>query len=172
MNKHTAIVIIASVVIIISIGFSAWNLFSTEQVQFKTANPNFKYFDLINNGKITMCNPLPLSASFNSVSIKMIYEGREIGTFDMSRVFLESNSETEIQGKFSSESFKESQYLSLHFDGMYNNVIPTRINVENMNVITQIQTNVIGVIPYAATHQYHGLEFWKMMEDSDGKYRC
>ena len=172
MNKHTTIVIIASIVIIISIGFSAWNIFSAEQVQFKAIKPSFSYFDLMNQGRINMCNPLPLSASFNNVGIKMIYDGREIGTLDISQVFLESNSESELQGELSFESFKEFQYLSLHFDGMYNNVIPTRIDVEKMNVITEIQTDIIGVIPYTTSNQYIGLEFWKMMEDSDGKYHC
>jgi len=85
----------------------------------------------------------------------------------ISEIYLEPNSETEIQGKFTSETFEEAQYLSLHFDGMYNNVIPTRIDQEKMNVVTEVQTKIIGLIPYSVTNQYPGLEFWKMMESSN-----
>jgi len=172
MNKHTIIVIVASVVIVASIGFSAWNIFSADYLQFKAVKQNFSYFDFMNNGKISMCNPLPLSASFNDVKISMIFDGRDIGVLDASDVFLEPNSETKIQGKFTSETAKEAQYLALHFDSMYNDVIPTRIDLEKMIVVTEIQTKIIGVIPYAIINQYSGLEFWKMMEDVDNKYSC
>ena len=119
-----------------------------------------------------MCNPLPFSASFNNVEISMIFDGRDIGVLSASDVFLEPNSETKIQGIFISETAKEAQYLSLHFDSMYNDVIPTRIDLEKMNVVTEIQTKIIGVIPYSITNQHPGLEFWKMMEDIDNKYSC
>ena len=69
--------------------------------------------------------------------------------------------ETKIQGKFTFETFREVQYLSLHFDSMYNDVIPTRIDQEKMNVVMEIQTKIIGVIPYSTTNQYPGLKFWK-----------
>ena len=172
MNKHTIIVIAASIVIVASIGFSAWNVFSADYLQFKAVKQNFSYFDLINNGQISICNPLPFSASFNNVKISMIFDGRDIGVLNASDVILESNSETKIQGKFTSETAKEAQYLSLHFDSMYNDVIPTRIDQEKMTVLTEIQTKIIGIIPYSITDQYPGLEFWKMMEDVDDEYSC
>jgi len=172
MNKHTIIVIVASIVIILAIGFSAWNIFSADQIQFKAVKQNFSYFHLINNGKISMCNPLPFPANFNDVKISMFFDGRNIGVLGISEIQLEPNSETKVQGKFTSETFKEAQYLSLHFDSMYNDVIPTRIDQEKMIVVTEIQTKIIGVIPYFTTNQHAGLEFWKMMEDSSKKYSC
>ena len=54
---------------------------------------------------------------------------------------------------------------------MYNDVIPTRIDQEKMNVETEIQTNIIGIIPYFVTNQYPGLEFWNAMEDRED-YSC
>ena len=172
MNKHAVVVIVASTVIIGSIGFSVWNIFSADQIQFKAVKQNFSYFDLMNNGKILMCNPLPFYASFNDVKISMIFDGRDIGTIGISEVYLEPSSETEIQGKFTSETFEEAQYTSLHFDSMYNNVIPTRIDQEKMNIVTEIQTRIIGVIPYSITNQYPGMEFWKMMENINKEYSC
>ena len=172
MNKHTIIVIAASIVIVASIGFSAWNVFSADYLQFKAVKQNFSYFDLMNNGQISMCNPLPFFASFNGVKISMIFDGRDIGVLYTSDVVLEPNSETKIQGKFTSETAKEAQYLSLHFDSMYNDVIPTRIDLEKMMVQTEIQTKIIGIIPYSITNQYHAFEFWEMMEDVDNEYSC
>jgi len=172
MNKHTVIVIVASIAIAGSIVFSSWNIFSADQIQFKAVKQNFSYFELLNNGKISICNPLPFYADFDTVKIFMIYEGRNIGVLGLSGVFLEPNSEIEIQGKFTSDSFKEIQYLSLHFDAMYNDVIPTRIDQEKMNIVTEIQTKIIGFIPYSISNQYPSFEFWKMMEDNNKEYSC
>ena len=171
MNKHTLIVIIASVVIAISVGFSGWNVYAAEQVEFMKTEQYFSYFGFMNGGKITVCNPLPFYANFNDVKISMIFDERNVGVLSFSEIQLEPNSEVEVQGEFASENFKEAQYLSLHFDSMYNDVIPNRIDQEKMNVITEIQTNIIGVIPYSTTNQYPGLEFWKLMED-DENYSC
>ena len=100
MDKHTLIVIVASVVIVSAIGFSVWNIFSAGNVEFMATTQNFKYFELINNGKVSMCNPLPFYANFNDVKISMIFDGRTIGVLGLSEVQLEPNSETKVQGKF------------------------------------------------------------------------
>ncbi|MGI9567255.1 MAG: hypothetical protein ACR2LL_09625 [Nitrosopumilus sp.] len=171
MNKHTLVVIIASVVIAISVGFSGWNIFASEQVDLMITEEHFSYFGLMNSGKISVCNPLPFYANFNEIRISMIFDERSIGVLSFSEIQLEPNSEVEVQGTFTSENFKEAQYLSLHFDSMYNDVIPTRIDQEKMNVVTEIQTNIIGVIPYSVTNQYPGLEFWNVMEDRED-YSC
>ncbi len=173
MNKHTIIVIVASIVIAASLGFSALNIFSAEQLQFRDAKQeDFKYFDLMNNGEISVCNNLPFYASFNDIRIIMMYDNRNVGEFTVSNIVLESNSEGIVRGKFTSETFEESQYLSLHFDSMYYGVIPIRIDLERMNVITEINTNIVGVIPYTITYQYPGFDFWEMMNDKNDEYNC
>jgi hypothetical protein len=101
-----------------------------------------------------------------------MFEGRNVGTFTISNIILEPNSEITVQGKFISEIFEESQYLSLHFDSMYYEVIPIRIDIERMDVVTEISTNIVGFVPFTITNQYPGLEFWKMMNDVDEKYKC
>jgi len=173
MNKNTAVVIIASFVIVVSLGFSAWNIFSAEQIQFREAkHEDFKFFDLMNNGQISMCNDLPFYADFKDIRIIMMYDGRNIGTFTISNIILDPTSEITAQGKFTSETFKESQYLSLHFDSMYYGVIPIRIDIERMKVATEISTNILGFIPFTITNEYPGLKFWKMMNNTDEEYNC
>ena len=72
MNKHTLIVIGASIIIIGVIGFGVWNIFAADQIQFKVANEdNFRYFGLINQEKISFCKlfeiPFPVSSTKNPV---------------------------------------------------------------------------------------------------------
>ena len=173
MNKHATITIIASIIIVGSLGFSSWNVFAAEQIQIKAVKDGyFSYFDLMNNGKIIVCNPLPLPTNFKEIKISMIYNERNVGSSDFPQIFLEPNSETILQGEFLSDNFKESQYLSLHFDGMYNGVIPSRIDTENMKIILGVNTQIIGFIPYSITTQYQGLQFWNLMNDQNNDYSC
>ncbi|MDH3312166.1 MAG: hypothetical protein OEM28_03345 [Nitrosopumilus sp.] len=173
MNKHTVIVIVASGIIICSIGYSGWNIFASEQIQIKSINEGyFSYFDLINNGAILFCNPLSLPASFKEIRMSMIYLDRNVGVLHFPNVILDGNSEIRKQGEFESEDSKQIQYLALHFDGMYNGVIPSRIDLENMMIVTEIDSQVLGFIPFTKIKQYPGLEFWSLMNNQDTDYNC
>ena len=45
MNKHTIIVIIASIVIVGPFGYSAWNIFAADQLEIRwTEGEKFDYF--------------------------------------------------------------------------------------------------------------------------------
>ena len=173
MNKHTIIVIVASIVIIGSIGFSGWNIFASEQIQMKAIKEGyFSYFDLINNEQVLFCNPSSLPASFKEIRISMIYVDKNIGVLHFSDVVLDSNSEMKKQGKFNSDDSKQIQYLALHFDGMYNGVIPTRIDSNNIMIVTEIDSPVLGFIPFTTVNQYPGLEFWSLMNNQNADYNC
>jgi hypothetical protein len=121
---------------------------------------------------VTICNPSPLPVSYNEMKISMIYNEENIGNSKFVQIFLEPNSETTLTGKFQSEEFKQAQYLALHFDGMYNGVIPTRIDTENMKIILEFDTQIIGIIPYSVTTLYQGLEFWDVMNKQNNDYIC
>ena len=173
MNKHTVIVIIAAVVIVGTLGFTAWNIVIAEQIQFRPASDGtFSYFSLINQEKLSICNPSPIYATFNEVKISMIYEGRNIGTVEFPGVIIDPDSAIIKDGKFRTEAFEEIQYLSMHFDGMFMDAIPTRIDLVKMEIITDIQTQIMGFIPYSVTKHYQGLEFWEMMNGNTESYSC
>jgi hypothetical protein len=172
MNKHTIIVIIASIIIAGSLGFSFWNVFAAEQIQIKSVNDNFSFFDLMNNGRVLVCNPLPLDGNFKEIKISMVYNERSIGFLSYPQVFLDANSEETIVGRFVSENVKEFQYNALHFDGMYNGVIPSRIDTQNMLIVTEINTSIIGFIPYSIYKYYPGLQFWDLMNNQNNQYDC
>lgn len=172
MNKHTIIVITASIIIVSVVGFDVWNIYSADQIQLRASNQdNFRYFGLINEEKISLCNPSPFYTSFNNFQIKMIYEGRDVGEINFPGALIDANSEITREGKFTTEVFKEVQYLSMHFDGMFLDAISQRINPAKMEINTEFKIQIVGFIPVSVSTQYSALEFWEMMNSNDD-YTC
>jgi len=173
MNKHSVIVIIASIVIAGTLVFTALNIYTADQIQLRaTDQEGFRYFKLINDGMISICNPLPFYASFNDFNIIIFYEGNNKGTFSVQGIVLEPNSDITTRGKFRSDSFEEVQYLLLHYDAQFSGTGPIRIDPEKLEIVTEIHTPIIGYIPFSVTNQYSGLEFWEMMNNDSEEYSC
>ena len=173
MNKHTAIVIIASFIIAGPFVFAAWNIYAVQQIQFVgTEEKKFSYFDMINDGEFNVCNPNPFYVVFDKMEIKMIFEQRDKGLFSIQGTTLPPSSVTTLEGKFRSETFEEIQYLSMHFDLMFGGSAPIRIDPSKFAIATETHTPIIGIIPYSITQQYSGLDFWNMINDKDGQFSC
>ncbi len=173
MNKHTAIVIIASFVIATPFVFAAMNIYAAEQVQFAgIEQERFNYFDMINYGEIKVCNPSPFYVVFNKINIIMIFDQKDKGILSIQGTTLPPLSITTLEGKFTSETFEEVQYLSMHFDGMFGGALPIRIDPNRFDIVIEISTPILGMIPYSITQQYSGLDFWNMMNDKDGQFSC
>ena len=173
MNKHTAIVIIASFVIAGPFVFAAWNIFAVQQVQFVgTEEKRFSYFDMINDGEINVCNPNPFYVVFDKMDIIMIFEQRDKGLLSIQGTTLPPSSVTTLKGKFTSETFQEVQYLSMHFDVMFGGSAPIRIDPSKFSIATETHTPIMGIIPYSIIQQYSGLDFWNMMNDKEGQFSC
>ena len=173
MNKHTAIVIIASFIIAGPFVFAASNIYGVQQVQFVgTEEKKFNFFDMINDGEINVCNPNPFYVVFDKMDIIMIFEQRDKGLLSIQGTTLPPSSVTTLKGKFTSETFQELQYLSMHFDVMFGGSAPIRIDPSKFAIATETHTPIIGIIPYSITQQYSGLDFWNMMNDKDGQFSC
>jgi len=173
MNKHTAIVIIASFIIAGPFVFAAWNIYAVQQIQFVgTEEKRFNYFDMIFDGEINVCNPNPFYVVFDKIEIKMIFEQKDKGIFSIQGTTLSPSSVTTLEGKFRSETFQEAQYLSMHFDGMFSGSAPIRIDPGKFAISTETYTPIIGIIPYSMTQQYSGFDFWNLMNNKNGQYSC
>jgi len=160
------IVIIGTVVIASTFAYSGWNIYAVDQLQFSMADKEkFNYFDMINGAKVSVCNPLPFFVNFNEFNIVMIFEGNEKGTFTVQGITLPPLSSLELEGKFSSEAFEESQYLAMSFDGIFGGALPVRIDPSRLTIATETETPIIGVIPYFVTNQYSGFDFYNMMNE-------
>ena len=57
-------------------------------------------------------------------------------------------------------------------DGMYNGVIPSRIDLNNITIVTEIDSQVLGFIPFTKIKHYPGLEFWSLMNNQNSDYNC
>lgn len=175
MNKHIIIVIIASITIVGVVGYSALNIYAAHQLQFRAAEVGlFRSFELINGGKMSLCNPLPIPVSFNEVNIIMIFQGENKGTLKIQNIVLAPNSDKIVQGKFSTETLpdvQEAMYLTMHFDGMFRDEAPVRIDARKMEIVSEISTQLLG-FPYTVTTHYPEFAFWEIMDSTDGRYSC
>ncbi|HET6517643.1 MAG TPA: thr operon leader peptide [Nitrosopumilaceae archaeon] len=166
MNKHTVIVIIASIVIAGTLGYSLWNVFAIYNLQIASAEEGkFAYFDLMNNGKISMCNSLPFYVNIDKFEIVIFYDDEQKGTVTATHETIPPQSSTIIEGEFRSDFFVDAQYLFLHLDGEFSGDQPIRIDPTKMFVVTNVDSPIIGVIPYTISQQYTGFDFYNMMKD-------
>ena len=173
MDKHTSIVVIASIIIAIPFAYSFWNIYALENLQFRgTDDGRFSLFDMINSGSIEVCNPNPFLVNYNEFNIITYFEGREKGIYSSEKATIPPVSSVVINGTFSSETFPEAQYLALHFDGMFSDSAPERIDPRKLIMITQVEAPIIGVIPYSITNEYSGLFFWDTLNGKIGEFNC
>ena len=173
MDKHTIIVIIASIVIAVPFVYSGWNIYASNHLQIHGANEDrFRFFDMISDGSVEVCNPFPLFVNFNKFSIVTYFDSNNKGTFSSESIALSPLSSMVINGTFSSETFSEAQYLALHFDGMFSGSAPERIDPRRLIIVTEFETPIIGIIPYTVTKQYSGGYFWETLNGDIGEFNC
>lgn len=173
MDKHTAIVIIASIVIAVPFAYSGWNIYALNDLQFSgTDDGKFTFFDMINSGNIEICNSAPFFVNFQKFSINIFFNEDNKGVFSTGSSTLSPMASEVLNGTFRSETFSEAQYLALHFDGMFSGSAPERIDPRQLKIITQIEAPIIGVIPYTITEQYSALFFWDTLNGEIGEYAC
>lgn len=173
MDKHTLIVIIASIIIAITFVYSGWNIYAINQLQINGTNEDgFRFFEMISDGSIEICNPLPFFVNFNKLSIVTFFDSYNKGTFSSKQINISPQSSVMVNGTFSSESFPEAQYLALHFDGIFSGTAPERIDPRKLIIVTEIETPILGLIPYTVTKQYSGLYFWETMNGDIGDFNC
>jgi len=173
MDKHTAIVIIASIIIVVPFAYSGWNIYALDNLQIKgTDEGKFRFFDMSSEASIEICNPSPFYVSFNKLNIVTFFDGVSKGVFSIEPATLAPASSVILNGTFSSESFSEAQYLYLHFDSMFSGTAPERIDPRKLNIITEIDAPIIGVIPYSVSKQQSGLYFWEALNGRIGEFSC
>ena len=165
MNKHSIITTMAIIVIIISMLYGVWGILSVEQIQLRTPNEEFSYFEMAHDEEIQMCNPMPFFVSFNGMKIETFYTEDIKGIFEMGSTTLEPNTSKISELNFSSESFSESQYLFMHMDAQFGGEVPIRLDPNKMIITTTFETRIIGVIPYQTTITQSAFDFTNMMNE-------
>ena len=173
MNKHTIIVIIASVVIAAPFIYAAWNIVSLENLELRSSeHGRFSFFEISNNRAIEVCNPTSAYLSFNKLTITMFYQNDNEGTYTIPGQSLPPSSLSLLDGSFRSELYAESQYTFLHMDAQFAGTAPIRLDPNEMFVVTDIHTSILGFIPYKVTKQYYAFDFYNIMNEKEGTFSC
>ncbi|MGI0056173.1 MAG: thr operon leader peptide [Nitrosarchaeum sp.] len=163
MNKHSKITVIAIIAIIIPFVYSILNIYAAEQLQFRWSDQNkFNYFALSNNGDVEFCNTLPYWASFKKFEINTFYDLENKGTFTIQPLTINPLSHATQNGIFHSEGLNEAQYLFMQLDFEFSGE-PIRLDPNKMQIQVNIDTPIIGVIPYSTSIQYSGFDFNNIM---------
>ena len=172
MNKHTVIVIVASIVISGTLGVSIWNIFAVQQLQLHGNNGLFRFYEFITNeDKLRICNSLPFFTSFNHLNVLILFENNLKGTFGIDGMTIPPNDSVVVDGLFTSDTYSEAQYLAMHFDTMFEGSSPIRIDPRKLAIDTEYQIMIAGVIPYTVTQHYSGIGFYNMLNE-DNNANC
>ena len=168
MNKHTIIVIIASLVIASPFVYAVWNIVALDNLELRAAEQGrFSFFEISNGKEIQICNSSPFYVSFDRIDVTMFYEEDNEGTYTVPSDTLPPSSASILEGNFRSESYAESQYTFLHMDGEFAGTAPIRLDPNKMFVILNIQTSILGFIPISISDQYRAFDFYNLMNEED-----
>lgn len=172
MNKHTAIIIVASVVIVTTVGYSVFSAMTLDQLQLTWhQSGSFDYLTMLNGGQLKVCNPSFIPLQFHGLTIRTVYDGSEVGRFYTSGAIIEPDSAVKLAGTGESTGLT-GQMISMYLDTEISGTDIMRVNSDAMQVVTSIDTALIGVIPYSVSDVYTGKEFFTMMNGYSGNYDC
>ena len=167
MNKHTIITITAIVIIVATLAYSLSNVFVVQQLEYRWHSPgNFSFFTMSNHGEVEFCNTMPIWTSFQKFEIGTFYDEQYLGSFTSKPLTINPYSSDVQEGIFSSEGLVAAQHrfltLDFEFDGG-----DIRLDPNKLIVVVDIDTPILGLIPYSSTIQTSGFDFDQMMNAED-----
>ena len=109
MNKYSIITAIAIIIIAIPVLYGIWNAVSVDQIQLRSTEDSFRYFDMANNEKIEMCNASPFYVSFNQLKIDAYYRGDLKGSWVMDSKTLNPETSEILDMDYTSDTYSEAQ---------------------------------------------------------------
>ena len=167
MNKHSIITVIAIIVIVIPFLFSGMNILGTQQLEYRWHSPGeFSFFTMSNHGEMEFCNTLPFWMSFQEFKIAPYYTGTHMGTYTVKQLTLYPISSGVQEGIFSSEEITMAQHTFMNFDFEFDDG-DIRLDPNQFIIVVQIETPILGIIPYTTTTQISGFEFDQKMKSLD-----
>jgi len=167
MNKHTIITLIAIAVIVAPFVYSGLNIYAAEQLKFRWSEPEkFNYFSMSNDGKMEFCNPLPYNVNFKNFQITTLYDSHNRGVFIVDSLSITPSASVIRNGTFSTDEYNVAKQLFMQMDFEFDGG-DISIDPNKMFVLVNINTPIIGVIPYSTTTEYTGFNFDKIMKDRD-----
>ena len=167
MNKYSVITGIAIAVIVIPFLYSGMSILGAQQLEYRWYSPGeFSYFTTSNPGKMEFCNTLPFWISFQEFKISPYYTGALMGTYTVDRLTLDPISSGVQDGFFSSEEIAMAQHTFMNFDFEFDEG-DIRLDPNQFAVLVQIDTPILGIIPYSTTTQISAFELDQKMKSLD-----
>jgi hypothetical protein len=167
MNKYSVITIIAILIIISPFAYSVINIIGAEQLQYKwNDSEKFSFFAMMNNGSIELCNPMPLSISFEKLQIGSFYNAKNIGTYEIMSTTIEPQSSIVAKGDFFTEEYQSTQRMFLTLDYEFDGG-EIRVDPNKFIIVVSIHTPIAGIIPYSHDLQISGFELDQIMKNQE-----
>ena len=167
MNKYSVITIIAILIIISPFVYSGINIAGAEQLQYKWSDSEkFSFFEMMNNGELELCNPMPFSISFEKLQIGSFYNAKNIGTYEIMSTTIEPQSSIVAKGDFFTEEYQSTQRMFLTLDYEFDGG-EIRVDPNKFIVIVSIHTPIAGIIPYSQDLQISGFELDQIMKNQE-----
>jgi len=167
MNKYSIITYIAIVIIVVPFAYSGLNIFGVQYLEYRWDNPGqFSFFAMSNSGEIEFCNTIPFWISFQKFEIATFYQGQQLGTFATNSMTINPFSSTIQEGEFTSDQIASAQHNFMTFDYEFDGGV-IRLDPNKFIVLTQVDTPILGIIPYSTTTQISGFEFDQIMNAED-----
>jgi len=171
LKKETIIAIISTVAIISTIAYSGLNIYAADNLQVRwNSDETFSFYSL-SKGQLETCNKFPIPVTFREYNIELTYDETKIGVFRIGSVTVPPFSSLLIDGKLEWQSEIGLTYL-LYLDSKLSGAEVGRINVDNLRIVTSIQTSFLGVVPYSISKEYTGYEFVDLMDTKDNNFGC
>lgn len=167
MNKHSVITIIAIIVITTPFAYSGSSIISAEQMEYRWHSPGkFSFYTMSNHGEMEFCNALPMWTSFQKLEVATFYQSSHLGSFVVNQVTMNPNSSTIDEGVFLSDQVASAQHLFMTLDFEFDGG-DIRLDPNELVVVVQVDTPIIGLIPYSTSTQIAGFDFDTMMNAED-----
>ncbi len=163
MNRYTIISIIAITGIVVPCLYGIVNVYAAQNIEYRWyGQSDFSLFELTDNGSIEFCNTVPFWSNFERIEMTVLRNDVAIGTFATESVVLDPNSSDVVHVTFTSSSFAMSLNELMTIDFVLDGG-SFRVDPNEFTVILEIDTTIIGVIPYSTVTQLDMIEFDQMM---------
>lgn len=172
VNKHSIIVIIASIVIVGAFAYSFVNALSLENIEFRwNQNGSFDYIVMMHGGNVQLCNTSEFPVSTNGINMELYFDNQKLGTYFVEPVTINPNSMIEVNG-ISNMKDNSSPIMLLFMNTEFAGTDIARIDSSKMFVQINYNANVLGFIPITISKVYSGYDFYQIMNDVNNEFPC
>lgn len=167
MNRYFIITAVAIAVIVVPFAVSTINIIGGQYMEYRWDSPGiFSFFKMSTDGDLEFCNTLPFWVNLRSFEATMFYNDEELGTYSADSIFLDPLVASAYTGEFRSERLSTAYSIFMAMDFEISDATG-RMDTRQFEVEVEVDTPILGLIPYSTTTSMSGLEFDQIMRADD-----